>query len=89
MAKYPEYEMKQSMKAGGDGWPTAEELIAVLRTLPPHAKPDFRRHDSQREGTSWTLTAEWDVAIKPDKPGTFNHHNYIHHAPGETCRCPR
>jgi len=89
MAKF---EVKHSLKTGGDGWPTAEELIEVLKAMPPKAKPDFRRHDSQREGTSWSLTAEWDEATqqgwKPPLPG-WNHHNYIHHAPGETCRCPR
>jgi hypothetical protein len=59
-----DFEVKHSMRAGGDGWPTAEELIGILKALPPKAKPDFRRHDSQREGTSWTLTAEWDEATQ-------------------------
>lgn len=62
--------VKHSMTAGGDGWPTAEELISVLQNMPPKAKPKLQLHDSQREGSSWSLTAEWDEAIQQAwKPG--------------------
>jgi hypothetical protein len=78
MAKYGKFEVKHTIKTGGDGWPTAEELIEVLRHMPPTVKPDFRRHDSQMEGTSWTLTAEWDEATQQGWKPPHSHAN---------CRC--
>lgn len=58
------FEVKHSLTAGGDGWPTAEELIEILKSIPGKAKPDIRRHDSQREGTSWSMEAQWDEATQ-------------------------
>lgn len=77
--------VKHIMNAGGAGWPTAEELIAVLHHMPPKAKPKLQLHDSQREGSSWSLTAEWDEATQQAwKPSpTLNYPPGVRARPGK------
>lgn len=42
-----------------DGTPKAKDLISTLSALPEEAYVNIQMQRSQREGDSWTITANW------------------------------